>query len=202
MSNYWWTYIILILVLAVLFILSETVWSGFLWINRAIGLLGTVVSFAGVVLALVQIQQTNKQIVTVSATAEATQKAVVENRNEIKRFLSFSDMGHLIEIIKNTQNYIRKNDYGTAVLLMQEIKDDMLRADTEFKDLLKEKDIDIIVLVKTINVDIKSLVDDMMQSKNNGERISTLKPHEIHSNLENAREIIIQIESIIKTQKI
>lgn len=199
-SHYWWIYIIFIIVFGIMFTLSQTIWKDYSWISNTMNVIGTFASLAGVVLALVQIKQTNTQIDLVSATTEATKKAVLENKDEIKRFLSYSEMGHLVEIIKNTQNYIIRNDYGTAVVLMQGIKDDLLRADIEYKNILDDHKLDITVLIKTLNSDIKSLVDFLMQAKKEKCVSVSLRPDVIHSNLESAREEVIKIESIIKTK--
>lgn len=165
-----------------------------------INLVCGIASLCGVFLALIQIQQANDQISSVSEIAEATKKAVLDNKREIRGFLSFAEMGHLIEIIKNTQNYIRKKDYSSAVILMQEIKDDLLRADSQFSELLKMLDIDMSAHIKRINIDINSLVTTVLQTQNM--KGTTLKPMDIHANLEDAREIVIKIEQNLKQEKV
>lgn len=204
--NYWWIFGIMLALALVSFILSETVWTKYKWIGNAISLVGTFASLAGIVLALKQIQQADTQIYqakeqidAVSKTTEATEKAVLANKDEINRFLSFAEMGHLVESIKNTQNYIRKKDMNSAVILMQQIKDNMLRVNSEYDVLLNDNNINLENHISSINLDIRAIVDDQLKVRK-GSNDSSMLPNEIHHNLENTRDEIIRIETIIKKQ--
>ena len=198
--NLYWIFGLTIGVIVVWFILYKIFWDKIDLMGEIINLVCGIASLCGVFLALIQIQQAKVQISSVSEIAEATNKAVLDNKREIREFLSFAEMGHLIEIIKNTQNYIRKKDYSSAVILMQEIKDDLLRADSQFSDLLKLLNIDMTDHIKKISIDIDSLVSNILQVQNMKD--STLKPMIIHANLEDAREIVIKIEQNLKQEKV
>lgn len=150
--NLYWIFGLTIGVIIVWFILYKLFWDNIDLMGDIINLVCGIASLCGVFLALIQIQQAKVQISSVSEIAEATKKAVLDNKRDIREFLSFAEMGHLIEIIKNTQNYIRKKDYSSAVILMQEIKDDLLRADSQFSNLLKILDIDMTAHIKRIKL--------------------------------------------------
>lgn len=199
---YWLIPSVIALIMVAAFILYEVFYKTKGWINESIGLFGSIASLAGVFFALYQIKQANIQIKKVSQISEATQKAVENNRTEIRKFLSFSNMGHLIEIIKNTQNYVLSQDYKSAVILMQGIKDDMLRVNSELKEMISGNETKMQEMITKINLDIQSLVSHSMQIKEQQNKKMTLKPHVIHQNLEEAREFIIKIESGLKQDKI
>lgn len=152
-----------------------------------------------------QIDQTKAQIAETKATSLSTQKlaeqtklAVLENKREIQRFLSFSDMGHLIEIIKNTQNDIRNSNYHSAVILMQQIKDNLLRVKNDFSEVLQRHGVNPQNNISDISIDIGSLAQDIM--KKPGVE-STIDRNKIHEHLEDIRTIIITVENSIKQEK-
>jgi len=201
-NNMPWRSLILIIATGFfLWLIPYLIWPGKTWIGDMISVIGSFASLGGVILALKQIDQANTQINAVATVTEATQKAVIENRKEIRDFLSFSDIAHLIETMKNTQHHVLTKDYRSAVVMLQEVKDDMLRANNLFAEYLSLQDIDLPQHIKTINIDIDSLVHHITESEDKG-RKSTLKPNEIHRNLETAREIIIKIESSLRKERL
>lgn len=202
---YWIAFAIVCTLIIVLFILNITIWENKNWIGAAIGILGSMASLVGMILALMQIDQTKTQIeetktasLSTQRLAEKTNKAVLENKKEIQRFLSFSDMGHLIEIIKNTQNDIRNSNYQSAVILMQQIKDSLLRVKNDFASVLQSNSIDTQTHIRDISMDIGSLAKDIMKDS---ETPSTIDRDQMHEHLENIRTIIITVENSIKQEK-
>lgn len=202
---YWIAFAVVCTLLIVLFILNLTIWTNQIWIGTALGIIGSMASLVGMILALMQIDQTKIQIEETKAAslstqklAQETNKAVLENKKEIQRFLSFSDMGHLIEIIKNTQNDIRNRNYQSAVILMQQIKDSLLRVKNDFANVLKTYSIDPQTHIKDISMDIGSLAKDIMKDN---EAESTIDRVQMHDHLENIRTIIITVENSIKQEK-
>ena len=203
---YWIVFGIILLLLTVLFCLSITIWKDENWIGTVVGILGSAASLAGMILALMQIDQAKLQIEETKTTsiktkelAEQTNTAVLENKREIQRFLSFSDMGHLIEIIKNTQNDIRNRNYHSAVILMQQIKDSLLRVKNDFSEVLQKHSINPQVNISDISIDIGSLARDIMK---NPDIESTIDRNKIHEHLEDIRTIIITVENSIKQEKL
>lgn len=202
---YWVAFAIVATILVVFFCLSISIWSEKDWIGTAVGILGSLASLAGMILALMQIDQTKIQLeetktasLSTQILAEKTNAAVMENKREIQRFLSFSDMGHLIEIIKNTQNDIRNSNYHSAVILMQQIKDNLLRIKNDFSIVLQKHGIDPQNNIGDISIDIGSLAQDIMK---NPEVESTIDRNEIHKHLEDIRAIVITVENSIKQEK-
>jgi len=197
----WKSFVLFVAIGIFLWLIPYLIWPEETWIANMIGVIGSIASLGGVILALIQIEQANTQIKAVESVAQATQKAVVENRKEIRDFLSFSDIAHLIETMKSTQHHVLTKDYKSAVVMLQEVKDDMLRANNQFAEYLSLQDIDLPQHIKTINIDIDSLVHHITETEDKG-RKSTLKPNEIHRNLETAREIIIRIESSLRKERL
>ncbi|MDE6702694.1 MAG: hypothetical protein K2K00_03350 [Muribaculaceae bacterium] len=190
-KNYISIFSILALILIVAFAIGK--WNNIQWLSELVELCGILISLAGVVIAIVQVSQ-------VAEITAATNKAVKENRREIKNFLSFSDMAHLTEQIKNAQNYIRTNDYHPAIVLIQTIKDNLIKATPEFNNLISS--IDIPEIITNISIDIRNLVEHNIYVKQDSPRQNELNPAEIHEHLEIAREAVVKIESQLKQNKI
>lgn len=169
------------------------------WILGLIGMMGSIISLLGIVLAILQIKQANEQIEKVSTIARATEEAVSKNRDEIRQFLSFSDVAHLSEVIKHAQNYILKKDYQSAVIKMQDIKDNLVRLNYEFEKLIDHEKISMTEIIKNLNIDIKSIFAHIELSDKTKSSLATL---EVHTHLEAARETVISIESSLKKQKL
>lgn len=192
-----------------IFVLAKTVWQEYTWINDLIGLLGVLLSLGGVVMALIQIEQTDIQIKqsateieNISRETEKIQLAVKQNREEIKDFLSISDIAHLVESIRNVQAHVRHKAYSSAVILLPMVKDNLLRTDSEFKALIKELKINMPEIIKKLNIDIESLTNYGLFYKEGQDNESTIQPDFIHKHLEMACEAVIKIESSLKQKRI
>ena len=171
------------------------VWNDNQWVKDLIEIVGILISLIGVLIAIYQVNQ-------VAEISEATNQAVKENRQEIKNFLSFSDMGHLAEKIKNAQNYIRKEDFPPSILLIQTIKDDLVIAVTDFESQITSLNIDLREIIKNISIDLRNLVDQNIFLKKDLPPRIELNLSEIHHHLEIARESVIKIETYLKQTKI
>lgn len=187
-------------ILILLLILAEIFWKEENWIIDAISLLCGIASLAGVALALIQIQKTDDQIKAISETTEKINKAVDDNREELRDFLSFAELRHLVGLIQTTQTFLRNNDFSSAVFLMQEIKDQMIRAGDQFEELRKKDKIPIPKAIKNLTIDIESLSNHMMKLQR--KESSTIILEGIHANLEISRGIIIKIENKLKQKKL
>lgn len=180
---------ILIIILAVVYVIC-VIYDKQAWIS-IISLIGILATFIGLLYTYLQSK-------TAAENSDATKKAVEENKAEIKRLISLSDMSHLIEKIKNTQNYILMEDYHSAVILMKDVKDDLTRAYQDYGNSLKVQDIEMNSVIKDLSIDIGSLASHLIKSKKKDNPHFTLEPEKIHEHLESAREVIIKIEKIIK----
>lgn len=183
-------------------ILSWTIWEEYPWIRDGLSLMGSLASLFGVILALVQIDQANIQIRNTKSVLEETRIAVDRNRDEIRQFLSFSNLGHLIETIKHAQENIRTEEYSSAVIMLQDIKDNLRRVDKEVVQATDNPDFEISKIIKEIGVDISSLTSHIVRIRKSSNYISTIEPTVIHEHLETARDIIISLESAIKNIKL
>ena len=192
-----------------IFILTKTIWKGYVWINDLIGLTGVLLSLGGVVMALVQIHQTDeqirlsaKEIDNISKETEKIQLAVKQNRDEIKDFLSISEIAHLVESIRNAQVHVRQEAYSNAVLLLQMIKDNLLRTYSQFELLILDLGINMPDIIKRLNIDIESMTKYGLSNKTDTDKVSSIRPEYIHKHLESACEAAIRIESSLKQKKI
>ncbi len=105
------------------------------------------------------------------------------------------------EVIKHAQTTLREENYKATVIMLQNIKDDLKRVESEWGNVKDTVKIDIHDTIKEIGVDISSLSSfSMIKSDNN--QSETLKPLDIHSHLESARDIIVFIETEIRKKKI
>ncbi|MDE6523341.1 MAG: hypothetical protein K2L17_11020 [Muribaculaceae bacterium] len=178
-------------------------------IDKYIGLAGSLLSLGGVLMALVQIKQADEQIKlsatqiqTVAQTTEKIKEAVAENKQEIRDFLSMSEVAHLVESIRYAQLHVRQKAYSNAALLLQMIKDDMIRANHQYSDVIASLKLDVPDTITKLNLDIETLtMNGLYKAKDIGSK-HTLKPEIIHQNLEAAREIFIEIETSLKQKKI
>lgn len=195
-------YITIIAIIFILFgILSIYFWDNSKLTNL-IGIIGSVASFIGVIFARFQILQNEKQIALVGDTAIATKKAVLENRQEITRFLSFSEVAHLIEMIKTTQNHIITENYNAAMIMLQQIKDDLVRIINLHNVLSEERQRCFRKCVNDVSTDIDSLASHNLFASKVENYKSTLHPDSIHKNLESTREILVEIETHFRKEKL
>ena len=194
-------------IMLLLFILSEV----FKWdtVGNTISLIGVLLSLGGVMMALVQIRQADIQIQTASTdiqtVAETTakiEKAVEENKQEIRDFLSMSEVAHLVESIRYAQLHVRQKAYSNAALLLQMIKDDMIRANHQYSDVIASLKLDVPATITKLNLDIETLTMNGLYKAKDIEDKHPLRPEIIHKNLEAAREIFIEIETALKQKKI
>ena len=208
-NSYIFSFVGLSVMMIVIFVLAKTIWKECSWIIELIGLLGVLLSLGGVVMALIQIEQTDVQIRqsaqeidNISKVTEKIQLAVKQNREEIKDFLSISDIAHLIESIRNAQAHVRQKAYSSAVLLLQMIKDNLLRTDSQFGSLIQELEINMPDIIKKLNIDIVSLTKYGLLNKEEQDEESSIRPDHIHKHLEMACEATIKIESSLKQKRI
>lgn len=178
-------------------------------IYNYIGLAGSLLSLGGVLMALVQIRQADDQIKlsaskiqTVAQTTQKIQTAVEENKQEIRDFLSMSEVAHLVESIRYAQLHVRQKAYSNAALLLQMIKDDMIRANHQYSDVISSLKLEVPATITKLNLDIETLTMNGLYKAKDIETKHTLKPEIIHHNLEVAREIFIEIETSLKQKKI
>lgn len=208
-NTYTTAFIAISVVMTGVFIMSETIWEGYQWINKLIGLVGVLLSLGGVVMALIQIEQTDiqiklsaKEIDSISKETERIQIAVKQNRDEIKDFLSISEVAHLVESIRNAQVHVRQEAYSNAVLLLQMIKDNLLRTNSQFDSIILQLEIDMPDIIKKLSIDIESLTKHGILKKAGRDNTSSIRPDTIHKHLELACEAVIKIESTLKQKRI
>lgn len=197
---YWYIFGIISAILIIILILGEIYWPTKTWIFNAISLICGLSSLAGVILALIQIQQADTQIKTLSNNTAEINKAVMAYRKEVKEFLSYAELGKLRGLIQTTQDCIRNNDYGSSVFLLQNIKDDLYSVDNQFEDWLRKENVIMSKTISKVTSDIDTLSTHIIKMRRNEE--STIILEHIHSHLEQARGIIIRIENKLKKKKL
>lgn len=206
-THYWYIFGIISAILIIFLILAEVFWNDNNWIFNTISLACGLASLAGVVLALIQIgqaeqqiKQSEKEIQVLSNNTDAINTAVMENRKQIRDFISLSEISHLIGMIQTAQLSIRTSDYGSTLFLLQQIIDNLNRINDQFNELLKEHKKGMTKTIRNVNDDIESLTSHLFKIQR--KEPSSLIPEKIHSNLESSREIIVFVENSLRKEKI
>lgn len=203
-KNILWICIGLFVLTVVAFIIIRSRFPEKQWLISLIGAIGSIASLCGVIIALFQIQQSNRQIQNVETVSIAIAQAVAQNREEIRNILMFSDIGHLCERIITAQNHILKNEIQIALLLMKNIKDDMTKLHFHLRDIFLKKESSLETHIQKINSDINTLAKYIIKTDLtlSAQQESPYDSSKIHKNLEEARNAINQIEGIIKSSKL
>ena len=201
----------LILVMSIGIALYHLFWSNHEWIIDTVGAFGVSVSCLGVILALIQIKQAKLQIElaqrkidSVDAIAKATKTAVDSNKEEIRKLLSFADMAHLEEVVKNAQDNLHSKQYSRVIDLVKNIHRELIRVQSLFPDIPTKVDVNLQELIKNHGVDIHSLSDHIIKTTSRGKENDkgTLKPEIIFDNLELTRVAVIKIEMELRKDKV
>lgn len=171
------------------------------WIVNLLSILGSIASFSGVLIAIAQTRQSNLQIEQVATTAEATAQAVKNSREEIRDFMTITDIAQIGERIKAAQNHIVSKEFIQAYTTIQSTRGDLLRIHEMQKEDLAEAELGLESHITTLNVDMQSLSEHIntMQKPN---RRSSMKPEVIHTHLADIEEVIIKIEMHFKNRKV
>lgn len=171
------------------------------WIVNLIGILGSIASFSGVLIAIAQTRQSNRQIEQVATIATATAQAVRNSRKEIRDLMTVTDVAQIGERIKTAQNHIVSKEFIQAYGSIQSTRGDLLRIHEMQKDELAEAGLALEEHISDLNMDMQSLSEHIntVQKPN---RRSSLKPEVIHKHLADIEEVIIKIEMHFKTQKV
>ena len=171
------------------------------WIVNLLGILGSIASFSGILIAIAQTRQSNRQIELVATTAEATAQAVKNSRKEIRDFMTITDIAQIGERIKAAQNHIISKEFVLAYNTIQSTRGDLLRIHEMQKDALRDSGLSIEKHIADLNIDMRSL-SEHINTDHKPNRRSSLKPDVIHNHLADIEEIIIKIEMHFKTQKV
>lgn len=200
-----------ILVLIAGIALYYLLWADHKWIIDILGAIGVSVSCLGVILALIQIKQANLQIElaqekidSVDAITKATKNAVDSSKEEIRKLLSFADMAHLEEVVKNAQDNLHSKQYSRVIDLVKNIHRELIRIQSLFPDIPPKVNVNLQELIKNHGVDIHSLSDHIFKTdlKGKGNEKGTLKPNIIFDNLELTRVAVIKIEMELRKDKV
>lgn len=110
----------------------------------------------------------------------------------------------IVAYIRNAQAYVLQETYSVAVHLMQTIKDNLMRTQSQFNLLIVKLDINMAGIIKNLNIDIDTLTKFGLSRKNRGENgdDDQVRPDFIHKHLEEAREATVKIESSLKQKKL
>ena len=171
------------------------------WIVNLLGILGSIASFSGILIAIAQTRQSNRQIEKVATTAEATAQAVRNNRKEIRDFMTITDIAQIGERVKAAQNHIISKEFVLAYNTIQSTRGDLLRIHEMQKEALKESGLSIEKHIADLNIDMRSL-SEHINTEHKPNRRSSLKPDVIHNHLADIEEIIIKIEMHFKNRKV
>lgn len=204
---YWLTFCLIGLTLPCIFFLYLVFWNDnqHNWIIDALGIFGTFLSFAGVILALYQIAQANRQLKNMITITEATEKAVKDNRDEIRTLISYADVAHLCEIIQNVEDHLCLNQIQLVLHQSRHIKTELIRIESQLSEEMDERKNKLNEIILTMGIDIQSMADHLINrktTKKSTENDISLNLHLIHKNFEKARDEVVKIENELKNKKI
>lgn len=160
------TLLVFVAFIIIIFMLQHTLWKSCTWIGDAINLLCGLASVAGVVLAFLQIKQTQLQIKqtqlqidnaqteieTISKTTKATQA-------KLQKVLAISDLAKAVESIKIIYSHLKQGEYDQAHHRILEINSLII----EIKEMPTLKDLDV---VRTLEDYGKFLATDLFKLQN------------------------------------
>lgn len=121
---------------------------GWLWVLVCLGFLAALLAFlkwapddkknfidmAGLFSAYITVcgfSLTLWQISALKSTSEATENAIAETRNDIKRVSTVSDISKYLTIIRQIKEYVKEDKYDIAQLRLYELKDFLLAMEQE-----------------------------------------------------------------------
>lgn len=187
-SNYWKVILYIILLLVAFIIIyfwgmkSETVTSKFVLVfSSAASIIGVVISIF--------------EIVGVKSKTEAINESVKKAKNEISKYVNYSDINQMIHIIDEIEAHLHADKYESALLKMKELKDNAF----EYQGYINEhqnKEINLVnlkeIIVK-IGQDVNTLhiyVDDA----------GTIDKDKMFQNLEDIKDFFSKESGKIKAK--
>lgn len=77
---------------------------------------GALFSFAGVVIAIIQISR-------IESTTEVASRAATESRHDLQKVLSITEFAEIVSIVRKVKSFVRDDKYELAVERISDIKD-------------------------------------------------------------------------------
>ncbi len=146
-------------------------------------IIGSIASLCGVIIAISEISSIKK-------ISEITQNTIAETRSKLIQRISISDISKARNFIKQSQDYIRKNEYELAYLRLDDLRPllEQFHHINEFTKLQEYENYRI--LLKNMNVSIVSIRDYKGKKE-----INTSK---INKNLDEILAVLIKFENHLK----
>lgn len=87
-----------------------------------VGISGAISSFAGVVIALIQIAR-------IESSSDAASRAAIESKQDLKKVLAITEFTEVVSIIRKVKGFVRDDKYELAVERICDIKDFLDKVD-------------------------------------------------------------------------
>lgn len=153
------TLLVFVAFIIIIFMLQHTLWKSCTWIGDAINLLCGLASVAGVVLAFLQIKQTQLQINNAQTEIETISKTTKATQAKLQKVLAISDLAKAVESIKIIYSHLKQGEYDQAHHRILEINSLII----EIKEMPTLKDLDV---VRTLEDYGKFLATDLFKLQN------------------------------------
>lgn len=105
------------------------------WIGNLIGTLGGLASIFGIYLTMCQIIEAKKDIIKVTAIANATKIATEETRQSLRKTLSVANVAKYCERIKLIQDKINHKELEFVIHLIQDLQDAIIELQKYLKSV-------------------------------------------------------------------
>lgn len=127
----WWnkrtllscTFIVIILTLVGFFIAALTVWAKNTWVKDLLNFIGSIASLIGILIALIQNINTQKEVDLVKEISRSTRAAVEETRNSVKKSLNAVQVTKYCEKTKLIQELLSNEEFKTVLHLSRDLKE-------------------------------------------------------------------------------
>ena len=148
-------------------------------------LVGSIASAFGLLIAVLQILSLKK-------ITEATQEAVQETKDKLRRVISLSDVSRAIKLIEEIQNYASEEKYQLARLRLQDLRSLLLQfsGNADFGEIVEPELYER--FLEDVNLSVVNLYDIMVGRK---KRFDHSK---LNQTLEKIVTILIQLENKLK----
>gem|GEM_PF-1568088 len=160
-------------------------WSNKLDLVNGIGIVGSIASLTGIIIAYIQ-------IVSVKKITESTNLAINKTLNELLKSFSISDLSRAIKLVQEVQNFIRLEKIESALLRMQDLKSILIQI--RHVEVLNDKyeNEEYREIMTNLNIDISNINMILIKQKNG---INNVK---LCENLELVSTFFSELESKLK----
>lgn len=158
-------FILIILALVGCFIAALTAWKEDTWVKDVLNFVGSIASLIGILIALIQNINTQKEVDLVKEISESTKAAVEETRNSVKKSLNVIQVTKYCEKTNLIQELLGNKEFKTVIHLSRDLQEAIVELQTyllesEEKEMIDQLSTHIMTLGKNIGYLQRGIKDD------------------------------------------